>query len=1130
MPSMNLTKKSLLTGLLALVMVLALAPAAWSQAAGSGAIGGTVQDPSGAVVAGAEVTVKSLDTGAERKFTTTEAGIYNAPYLQPGRYEVRVRAQGFAEVIRQELRLEVGQKLVIDFDLPLKAAQETVTVTGEIPLVETEKFDVSQVVGQEQVENLPLNGRRWDNLALLTPGAGEDGGFGGISFRGINSLYNNNMVDGADNNQAFFSEARGRTRIAYGYSINSIKEFQVQTAAYTAEYGRAAGGVVNAVTKSGGNDWHGDFFYFIRDKAFLARDPVGNATATFDIATGTLVTGVKPDERRQQFGGSVSGPIVKEKLFFYLNYDQQKRNFPAIIIPFGGTFFNGPTGSNPAGTSTLPGGTSPSQVQRCTNANCQTVIDAIAELSAITPRKGDQNLGLAKVDYQWDANNRVSGVFNILRWNSPNGIFTGPTSTSTALSNGTDNVQNEFITVTWSSVLSATWVNEARFQYGRDFESQIPNASGPQIQITDSPNFGMPNFLPRGAFPNEKRFQWLDNVSWIKGRHQVKFGIDINHVRDRIQNLFQGGGIYSYQNSTGNGALNKFVTDLFTSSKQYSTFTQNVDPITQDGRGFFTTNDYNFYFQNNWKIRPNFTLNLGIRYELQDMPDVVQAFAGVPETGMLNTDTNNFAPRIGFSWGLGREQKGVIRGGYGLYYGRTQNSSLFVHLFQNGVFQQSYRVTPSSPAPAATCTPVVPNTLFPQPITVGATTPIFGSSSSSPTNPTPTSLFASLADFLTACPAAAASAGVIDVLDPTFVNPLVHQYDIAYERELWWKLGLTVSYVGSRGNHLPAWVDANLPAPDTTRTYVVLSDGTTSATPVGSITVPFFSGAVPRPNSAASVILMGKSVLNSWYNGLVVRVRRRESKGFSFDANYTWSKAWDNGQVAGVNGTFAGTNSPLNPYDLKAEYGLSDLDIRNRFIANIYWVLPFGNWTDSEVGKAVLGGWKAASIWRFNSGRPVEMQMSSRPTCASGFNGGLTCGAVSGTGGAVNGRAPLLVRNTNFTTPRFVDFDLRIAREFKITERARVEFLWEAFNLFNHRLVVPSSGIAPLDNRAFSFSTASAPNMPDTRVCETTFNPGLPSPLFGGCLVPDTRFLAISSTGNTLYGARQMQFGVKISF
>lgn len=1069
MPSMKFTKEILFARLVVLALALALAPVAWSQAAGSGAIGGTVKDPSGAVVAGAEVTVKNMDTGAERSFTTTEAGIYNAPYLQPGRYEVRVRAQGFAEVIRQDLRLEVGQKLVIDVKLPLKAAQQTVTVTGEVPLVETEKFDVSQVVGEEQVENLPLNGRRWDNLALLTPGLSEDGGFGGISFRGINSLYNNNMVDGADNNQAFFSEARGRTRIAYGYSINSIKEFQVQTAAYTAEYGRAAGGVVNAVTKSGTNDWHGDFFYFIRDKAFIARDPVANASGQ-----------PKPDERRQQFGGSFSGPLVPEKVFFFLNYDQQKRNFPAVIVPFRSDFFNGPIGSDTSNNG--------SQVQRCTDPDCATVVAALdAITNTIDPRKGDQWLGLAKLDYQWNSNNRISGVFNILRWDSPNGILTGPVLTSTSLSNGTDLVENEFITVTWNSVLSPTWVNEARFQYGRDFEAQTPNASGPQVQISDGANFGMPNFLPRGAFPNEKRFQWVDNVSWIKGRHQVKFGFDINHVRDRIQNLFQGGGIYRYFNSTGNGALNKFVTDLRTGSRQYADFVQSVDPITGDGRGFFTTNDFNFYVQDTWKLRPNFTLYVGLRYEVQDMPDVVKANPAVAETGVLNTDTNNFGPRFGFSWGLGQEQKGVIRGGYGLYYGRTQNSSIFVHLFQNGVFQQLFRFTPTG---SLSCgAPTVPNTVFPQPSTVGPNTPLFGS-----TGPTGTSMFASLADFLTACPTASAQGGVVDVLDPSFVNPVAHQYDIAYERELWWKLGLTVSYVGSRGNHLPVFLDANLPPPDTTRTYTVLDSG---GAPVTQFTVPFFSGAVPRPNPNAGVILMGKSVLNSWYNGLVIRVRRRVSQGFSFDANYTWAKAWDNGQVAGVNGTFAGTNSPLNPFDLKAEYGLSDLDMRNRFIMNIYWVLPFGNWTDSEVGKAILDGWKTSSVWRIQNGRPVQTDMGSSNVCGS-LDGGLTCGAISSFGSPTNGRVPILTRNTNFRTPALINFDLRISREFKLTERARVEFLAEAFNLFNRAQKLT------VDTRQFFRS--------------------------GTNLTPNSAFLNVRSTGNTLYGARQMQFGVKASF
>ncbi len=1085
---------------------VAMPSALLAQSAGTGAINGTVSDQSGAVIPGAEVTIKNVGTGEARTVSTTEAGRYSAPFLTPGRYEVTAKQGGFTDVVVKEILVEVGQNVVIDVSMPVKAAEESVTVTSEAALVETEKFDVSQNINTDQVENLPLNGRRWDNLALLTPGASEDGGFGGISFRGINSLYNNNMVDGADNNQAFFSEARGRTRIAYGYSINSIKEFQVQTAAYSAEYGRAAGGVVNAVTKSGTNDWHGDFFYFIRDKAFLARDPRANAQTIFDVNSGATVQLPKPDERRQQFGGSFSGPVIPEKLFFYANYDQQKRTFPAILVPFGTTFFDS---TNPSSQ------TSPT---RCTDPNCPAVIAAFFNtVSSPQARNGDQYLGLAKLDYQLSPNHRISGVFNVLRWNSPNGIFTGVTHSATETGNGTDIVDNEFLTVTWNGVLSSTLVNEARFQYGRDFEAQVPNGSGPSFVIADAPNIGMPNFLPRGAFPNEKRFQWVDNVSWLKSNHQVKVGFDINYVRDDIQNLFQGGGVYSYFNiSSGTCAgagLNNFVRDLFGGTPAgvagcYSSFVQTTDPVTGDGSGFFTTTDWNFYVQDNWKVRPNLTLNFGVRYEFQNMPNIVQANPGVPESATLNDDTNNFGPRVGFAWSMGAEQKGVLRGGYGLYYGRTQNSSIFVHLFQNGVIQQLFSFGNTSCG-----APNAPNLVFPQPSTAPALNPVFNASSF----PTPSVGFSDVPSYLAACPGGR-NLSVVDALDPEFVNPLVHQYDLAYERELPWRMSFSLSYLGSRGNRLPVFLDANLPAPDTTRSYAVLDS---SNTPTGQvITLPFFSGAVPRPNPNAGVILMGKSVINSWYNGMVLRVRRRESRGFSFDTNFTWSQARDNGQVAGVNGTFAGTNSPVNPFDLNAEYGLSDIDIRKRFIANIYWTLPFGDMVESTAAKAILGGWKTATVWRIQDGRPVSTNMSNRPFCPrigaipndpNGVaNGGLTCGAISSFGSATNGRAPVIGRNAQFTTPALISFDLRIAREFKVTERAKVEFLWEAFNLFNRTQVL---GVG---SNAFSHTTSSS-------VCPASLG-------VNGCLQPRSDFLATTSTGNTLYGARQMQFGVKFNF
>jgi len=1135
MQSIRDIKKVTAIFITALALLVGLCATAGAQTAGTGSIIGTIKDPQGGVIPGAEVVVKNVDTGAERRSTTGESGLYSAPYLQPGRYELRVKKEGFAEVIRQNIRLEVGQTIGLDIDMPLKAAQETVTVTGEAGAVETEKVEVSQTINQEAVENLPLNGRRWDNLVLLTPGVSEDGGFGGVSFRGISSLYNNNMVDGADNNQAFFSEARGRTRLPYVYSINSIKEFNVTNAAYSAEQGRAAGGTVNAVTKSGTNEMHGDFFYFIRDDIWLARDPIANASGQ-----------PKPEERRQQFGGALGGPIIPDKLFYFVSYDQQKRNFPSVNLANDALFFSTTSsGSQAFNCVTAVGTIGGVAIPAGFATECNNVLASVAPIfNTIGPRKGDNFVGLAKIDYQWDQNNRISGVTNIQRWDSPSGIFTGPVLRGTSpLANGSDRVKSEFLTVTWSYVVTPTIVNEASFQYGRDFETQTPNASGPQFQIAGGSNFGMPNFLPRGAFPDEKQFQWRDNVGWQWGRHQVKAGMDIRHVRDRIQNLFNGGGIYSY---TGSNALRNFVFDLvnsttMTPTRNYNQFTQAVDPITIDGLGEFSTNDYNFYVQDNWKLRPNLTLNLGLRYELQDTPGIVQANPLVPETNTLNTDTNNFGPRFGLAWSPGGSGKEVLRGGAGIYFGRTQNSSLFVHLFQNGIFQRTFTFTSTSCG-----APIVPNTVFPQPSTAPAFGPIFGSG-----GPTPVPTFADLAAFQAACPAVGGTAPVVQTLDPTWVSPVVYQYDVAYERELPWRLSFSVTYVGSRGLHLPVFYDANLPLPNQVRTYQITDGSGRLNQSMPSVTVPFFvvtgAGSVPRPRAAQGVtgpLSMGRSIVNSWYNGLVIRVKRRVSRGLTFDANYTWSKARDNGQVAGVNGTFTGSVSPLNPHNLLDEYGTSEIDIRRRLTAHVVWVMPWGDWVESRELKAVVKDWRLSSVWRIQDGRPVTANMSGRPTCTTGL-GGLTCGAATGGGGAVNGRVPFIVRNTQFTTPGLVTFDLRLSREFKVSERAEFELIWEAFNIFNRTNFVPSSGIFAVEDRLYdlvgnngTIISAGTGGNPPAVTCTNLLGASVPATQFNGCLVlrePPRQaaadsFLAPRSTGNTLFTARQMQFGAKVRF
>src|SRR5215211_8598877 len=241
------------------------APSAWAQSTTQGAVGGTVKDPQGAVVANASVTVKNEETNKEVSATTDDEGRFRVVQLDPGNYSVTINASGFAAFTQQKVVVEVGRVTPIEIDLGVAGAQETVQVTSEAPVINTEQQDFSTNINQTSINNLPTNGRRWSNLAILTPGTVPDGTFGLISFRGISGLLNNNTVDGGDNNQAFFSEERGRTRISYSISQSAIREFQVNTSSYSAEYGRSAGGVVNAVTKSGTNEFHGQGFFYDRD-------------------------------------------------------------------------------------------------------------------------------------------------------------------------------------------------------------------------------------------------------------------------------------------------------------------------------------------------------------------------------------------------------------------------------------------------------------------------------------------------------------------------------------------------------------------------------------------------------------------------------------------------------------------------------------------------------------------------------------------------------------------------------------------------------------------------------------------------------------------------------------------------
>src|SRR6266700_3364308 len=330
--------KSLRFIFVSLLIMGMCALSAMAQSTTTGAIGGTVTNPNKEVVPGATVAVKNLETNKEDTAVSDDQGRFRVVNLVPGSYSVAVISSGFAPFSVDKLIVEVGLVSNVDAALTIGPVAEKVTVTADAPVINTSQQDFSNNMNQMSINHLPINGQRWSNFALLNPGTVPDANFGLISFRGISGLLNNNTIDGGDNNQAFFSEERGRTRINYVISQSAIREFQVNTSNYSAEYGRSAGGVTNAVTKSGTNEFHGEAFYYNRNNRNGARNPRAFRTALINNVSTTFPA--KPIDLRQQWGGAIGGPIIKDKLFFFFSYDQQKRNFPGLAAFTQGNFLN----------------------------------------------------------------------------------------------------------------------------------------------------------------------------------------------------------------------------------------------------------------------------------------------------------------------------------------------------------------------------------------------------------------------------------------------------------------------------------------------------------------------------------------------------------------------------------------------------------------------------------------------------------------------------------------------------------------------------------------------------------------------------------------------------------------------
>lgn len=1142
---MNRLRKLCTAGRMVAVAVVAIVAVlvstqASAQTAGAGTITGTVVDAAQAVIPGATVTTTNVDTGVAHTYTTNTSGIYTAPFLLPGHYKVSASASGFGASQATGLTLLVGQTLTINLAMNVKSETTTVEVEGAGAILDTQKTEVSQAVDQQLIQNLPVAARNWSSFVLLTPAVTQDGGTGLVSFHGISGLYNQNYVDGANNNQMLFSEARGRSSGApYVYSIDSIKEFQAETSNYSVEFGQAAGGQVNAITKNGTNVMHGDLFWYLRYPDLNALDPYSKWSALHNGGNKFLLT--QPIHQQNQFGGSVGGPLIKDKLFYFLTYDGF-RKVGRVLYSDTNTISTTSKGvySSAVNATTITPAQCPTQSNSnytgsyyITDTQCQNAINFLMKVANIASdsvppsRYAHQDLFFPRIDYHINAKNDVFANFNWANFDSTNGYSSNPTYTNSSPStNGSTSYHERFLVGGLTTVINESSVNQIHAQWGRDLETASANAPGPSVAM-GAVTFGMPNALPRVAEPDEHRMQFSDVFSHTMGRHTLKFGGDLNVVHEVMINLYQGGGVYTYGESTTTGNFQDWVFDAFSGQSgntdpyagyHYKSFVQTVDTVNTkantQGTDDFWMKMIDGFAEDNWKVTPSLTLTAGVRYDVQLTPapgTVNSSYAPLSAeyTRSIKNVMNRIQPRIGFSWSPMNGT--VVRGGYGVFSGLNQGSTYYAMRVENGVVQVNYNSTgcmSNCKAASAVRYPNVPylptgpslsNGLYP---TGGAAPSVAGTIN-------------------------AATAASFHGLSPEFVPPYSHEMDLSVEQALPGRLSLTLGYVGTRGMRLPVFVDANLVGQKASKklTYNVLSGINNTGTVTRQLTVNAYQTSDRANTTLQNSLNAGYSVANTWYNGLIATVRRPFSHGLEFVANYTWSHASDDGQVAGSNGTFFGGDVPLDPNNLKLENGLSDTDVRNRFTLSFSYKPTFA--VANRMVRELVNGYQFSGSEIASAGQPIYASMGGTVsvTGVSFAEGGIYGGAMNSGGGySTTGRPPQIGRNS-IIGPGFNDFDLRVSRDVQLHGAATLQISADAFNLINHTIVM---GV----NSTYSTYTSAT-----TASCATSAasNPAATGATFGGCIAPysgtgTSAFGATNSTNNNLYGPRQLQVAAKLTF
>jgi outer membrane receptor protein involved in Fe transport len=1084
----------------------------WSQTSVA-SLNGTVLDESGGTVAGASISLREMDRNTMYSATSDQSGYYAIPNLPPGRYELKAEFKGFSKYTQTGTILNVGQTATVNITLKVEAHGEEVIVNTEAPTIEPTKTEISQVIDTKQIDDLPISGRLFTDFALLTAGVATgrtslqstitEFESTRVSFGGMRDLSNEITVDGADNVNTVTGSQRSTP------PQESVQEFRVVNNGFGAEYGRALGGIVNIVTKSGGNEFHGTIYDYLQNNATDARSllqPSPDANVL----------------RQNQFGASLGGPIQKDKFFFYTNYEGQRRaespTFPAVFF------------------------------QNLDLINESKAALGIAPENPNILKTKDNDYGIIKADYQINSNNRLS-----LRYNVEDGRDLNQLVGSTldgggigAPSSGHNLfLRDQSLVGTVSTILKPNLVNSVLVQYARRHYN-FPGVTGqPNLDIPNTLLFGH-NF---GVFDAiyESRAQLTDNVSWVKGNHVAKFGIDYNYVNNFViwpgftpMRIVMPGlnclvdfanfvdptaGIAS---NPADGPCPTSVSPFFPTQPGAPFGPNNNDPLngvpivfwgapvgsgpltpgfqpptiptdwqhaylpSQTGN-FSETLDhayYGFYAQDQWRVRPSLTVNYGVRYDFE---------SGLQK--QINPHYNGVQPRLGLAWSP--NNKTVVRAGFGLFDDRYNLSFLFITQPQRPV------IIPGETLPGiregANSATWVLNQLTPG----AAGLPASAAANLVLTGNVP-------AQFITGpCPpSCTAGAGMVQHNSKI---PYSEQANLEIDREIGHGLTVSAGYLWVAAHHLVRADNLNVCPPfgapaDTT--VPTITPGIpnclpTPAPPAGWPVGKAYFGAAGVPGggaaySNAGLLYSTDNTGNSVYNGLTLQVTERAGQYFSLNANYTFSHTLDDGTFT----TFVST--PQDLYNRGLERANSNQDVRQRFVTNFTGTTPI---------HSILRNFSMSSIVTLQTGRPFTMFV--------GFD-------ANGDTNPVTDRVGNLGRNTYYGDPLY-SWDLRISRYFQLRERLRLDLMLDAFDLLNRPNVDEVTSV--YGAAVICGGTATPRNYRDKATIETqqqaiAFDDGT-----GGPTCPNLSPVPSPPVPNALFGAprtmlnpRQFQFGAKFAF